>query len=255
MMIRSKAILPAKVDMLTPIERLPNSKLRCVCDCGNERICRIGHFNAGNVRSCGCTKFTKVVEGATGPCIVEGCNAERCNSKGWCWMHYTRWRRHGDPLHTERGKPQEWLDAHAGYEGDDCLPWPFGGRDNGYGTMIYDGDHCSAHRKMCELRHGPAPTPRHEAAHSCGKGHEGCVNPNHLSWKTPSENNLDKLLHGTHNRGERHFCATLTEQIVREARDRYRPFVVTCKMLAAEYGVGEAAIKLAIQRRTWRWLK
>lgn len=52
---------------------------------------------------------------------------------------------------------------------------------------------------MCELAHGPAPSGKHQAAHNCGKGHEGCVNPRHLEWKTNKENSIDKIRHGTTN--------------------------------------------------------
>lgn len=62
-MIRSKKIReaargqdwePKKVGMLLAVERLPGSKVRCICDCGNERILRVGHFNAEYFKSCGC---------------------------------------------------------------------------------------------------------------------------------------------------------------------------------------------------------
>jgi hypothetical protein len=49
---------------------------------------------------------------------------------------------------------------------------------------------------MCELAHGEPPTSKHEAAHSCGKGHEGCVNPKHLAWKTKTENRQESNEHG-----------------------------------------------------------
>lgn len=35
-------------------EWLPDSNLRCRCDCGNERLVRVGHFNTGKIKSCGC---------------------------------------------------------------------------------------------------------------------------------------------------------------------------------------------------------
>lgn len=185
--------------MLTPVERLPNSRLRCVCDCGNQRICRVGHFNAGSVRSCGCTRFHKRPEGAHGPCIVEGCDAQRCNSRGWCWMHYTRWRRHGDPHVTAYGQAQQWLDDHVGYEGDSCLLWPFGHSSTGYGTVNYYGTVGGAHRFMCRLAHGEPPSPDMQAAHRCGV--RSCVNPKHLRWATQAENEADKIIHGTYNHG------------------------------------------------------
>lgn len=243
-----------RVHMLEVVERLPNSRYRCRCDCGTERVVKVGHFHAGNAKSCGCTLFRADV-GAHGPCAIEGCGKPRCNSRGWCWQHYTRWRRHGDPMHSEVGHPQAWLLAHVDFDGESCLTWPFGGRDNGYGTLVFDGEHLSAHRQMCVLVNGPAPSPAHEAAHSCGKGHEGCVHPKHLSWKTPVENQADKIAHGTDNRGERHPFAMLTEEAVRSIRQRYRPRQVTYAALAAEYGVTPAAVACAVRRDTWGWLE
>lgn len=97
-----------------------------------------------------------------------------------------------------KGKGIVWLREHAAYEGDDCLIWPFFRlQPGGYGSFGFNGRLYYAHRMMCEMVHGAPPTPEHHAAHSCGRGHDGCVNPNHLSWKTASENLLDKRGHGT----------------------------------------------------------
>ena len=74
----------------------------------------------------------------------------------------------------------EWLRDHVSFEGDECLIWPFT-RMSGYaGHITIDGHQQYACRVMCGLAHGPAPTPRHETAHSCGNGVEGCINPKHL---------------------------------------------------------------------------
>jgi hypothetical protein len=43
-----------RVEMLEVVEKLPKSRYRCVCDCGKEKILRIGHFNSGKMKSCGC---------------------------------------------------------------------------------------------------------------------------------------------------------------------------------------------------------
>lgn len=96
-----------------------------------------------------------------------------------------------------KGKALAWLLAHVGYQGDDCLPWPFSSCWNGYGSVSINGKIRKAHRAMCELAHGEPPTPRHLAAHSCNNGHLGCVNQRHLSWKTPRENMLDRQAAGT----------------------------------------------------------
>jgi hypothetical protein len=98
----------------------------------------------------------------------------------------------------DKGRGAEFLRANVAYAGDDCLTWILKGRDGkGYGQVAYGGKLRLAHRVMCILAHGEPPTPEHHAAHSCGKGHEACVNPRHLSWKTASENQADTVTHGT----------------------------------------------------------
>lgn len=96
-----------------------------------------------------------------------------------------------------QSKSLDWLKAHVSYAGDDCLVWPFC-RDGRVGRgRAWDGKRgWWAHRLMCVLAHGDPPTPKHQAAHNCGKGHYGCVNPRHLEWKTNSENQLDRRKNG-----------------------------------------------------------
>lgn len=102
------------------------------------------------------------------------------------------------PKNKGKGKAATFLIALMGHKGDDCITWPFA-KDSriGRGMLGYNGKHYWAHRLMCELAHGPAPTDRPQTAHSCGNGHKGCVNPNHLSWKTAKENGQDRVAHGT----------------------------------------------------------
>lgn len=53
-MIEIQDMIGKRVEMLVVIERLPNSYVRCSCDCGNEKVMRVGHFNSGTLKSCGC---------------------------------------------------------------------------------------------------------------------------------------------------------------------------------------------------------
>lgn len=101
------------------------------------------------------------------------------------------------PRNRGKGKGAAWLRAHVSYHGNDCLPWPFF-RDPrvGRGRVGFEGHQYWAHRLMCEWAHGEPPTPKHQAAHECGKGHYGCVNPRHLRWKTNSENQIDRRRNG-----------------------------------------------------------
>lgn len=96
-----------------------------------------------------------------------------------------------------------WLREHAQFTGHDCLLWPFG-KARGYGQVTAgNGDKriLKAHRVMCGMAHGEPPTPKHEAAHSCGN--HGCVNPNHLSWKTRAENQAESVAMGRKYTGGR----------------------------------------------------
>lgn len=101
---------------------------------------------------------------------------------------------------ARESKAYAWLVAQVGYTGEDCLSWPFS-RVDGYGQLGLPGTRKTvrANRLMCELVHGPAPSPQHQAAHECGQGANGCVHPKHLFWKTVSENSKDCVAHGTHN--------------------------------------------------------
>lgn len=101
------------------------------------------------------------------------------------------------PKNTGRGAAVTFLRERVTYDGPGCLIWPFYRRSTGYGTLSVCKRQNYAHRFMCELVNGPPPSPDHEAAHSCGNGHGGCVHPKHLSWKTASENHLDRRGHGT----------------------------------------------------------
>ena len=96
-----------------------------------------------------------------------------------------------------KGRAAAWIFDHVNYQGADCLIWPFSRSDTGYGQLGYMGEIYKAHRFMCMQAHGKPPSPFHEAAHNCGNGFGGCVHPQHLGWKTPSENQLDRARHGT----------------------------------------------------------
>src|SRR5690606_29105850 len=100
---------------------------------------------------------------------------------------------------------------------------------------------------------GPPPTVEHEAAHSCGKGHEGCVNPHHLRWATSTENKADTLIHGTRNRGERNRSAKLTDAKVYEIR-RLLAAGMTQTAIAAMFAVSLTTISKIAAGKIWGWL-
>lgn len=186
-------------------------------------------------------------------CSVEGCENPPNGKKGMCNAHYLRQYRHGDVNHTERmanGTYQKWLLAHLDYEGEDCLKWPFATCKDGRGMTSIEGLK-QPHRWMCHMRHGPAPSDTHQAAHSCGKGHEGCVNPNHLRWATPVENAADREIHGTQARGEKHHSSKLTQDQVDLIRDM-EGSGFTNAQIGALFGVHAETIGDIYRGITWQ---
>jgi hypothetical protein len=105
---------------------------------------------------------------------------------------------------------------------------------------------------VCIHTQGSAPSDEHEVAHLCGKGHEGCINPHHLSWKTSKENNADKLKHGTYNGGTKHCFAKLTEEDVRTIRREAVRRKVTFGQLAERFGMSAEAIGRVYRRQTYK---
>lgn len=188
-------------------------------------------------------------------CSIPGCGKTH-KGKGFCASHYKRLRLHGDPLGggVSPEEPRRFYhEVVLQYDGDDCLIWPYTRNGCGYGRIQRNGKRREVHRVLCEDTKGPPPTPKHESAHSCGKGHLGCVTKGHLSWKTHKENNDDKLAHGTHNRGERHPLAKLTEAEARQIlnlKGKERQVDI-----AKRFGISKTQVSAIQTGQKWQWLQ
>lgn len=176
-------------------------------------------------------------------CSIDGCD-KRVFSRGWCSKHWKRWRTTGDPLTTKKTPSGDatrfFREVVVPYAGDDCLTWPFKRGKNGYGHLGVDRRMQLVHRLACEAVNGPPPTPEHQAAHTCGKGRDGCCNPKHLRWATAKENTADKNAHGTMLRGSDNGWAKLTEADVRQVRALRGK--LSQRKLAAMFGVSQAHV-------------
>lgn len=135
----------------------------------------------------------------------------------------------------------QWIAEHRDHCGSNhCLIWPYGHNSAGYPTFGRRGKMVYVHRYMCEYRYGSAPKGC-QAAHSCGN--TKCCNPMHLSWKTPSANQYDRIGHGRPFTGRRH---TLNAwQILQIRCSSKRPAA-----LAKIFGVTEANIRHIRSGRT-----
>lgn len=188
-------------------------------------------------------------------CAITDCGNVRL-ARGFCAKHYQRWLVHGDPLTVKfkkaaDGEPRKFLEALP-LEGDGCVLWPYSKNNVGYGQInLRNGKKALAHRISCERKNGSPPTDKHRAAHSCGKGHLGCVAPWHLSWKTDKENSADMDIHGTRSCGERHH-AKLTEAKVREILALAGS--LSQAQIAEQYGVSQTLISKLIRGGGWQHL-
>lgn len=150
-----------------------------------------------------------------------------------------------------RRKTTEFVKAAAAAEHGECILWPFAqagvGADKGegYGKIYFEGRQTYSHIAACKLKHGPKPTPQHEAEHLCPR--KLCCNGNHVQWALHSPNCMRRTEHGTQLQGEKHPMVKLTTDQVRAIRMSPQTGV----FLASFYGVSTALISLIRSRKLW----
>ncbi len=195
-------------------------------------------------------KSGRALNGQRPSCSVVDCN-NTAQCRGWCAMHYSRWKKHGDPQGGRAfdGEQHKFIETVAlVYTSDDCLRWPFSFRNN-YPRIWTAQGLGGAHQYVCQVVNGPRPSPKHHAAHNCG--HNWCVNPKHLRWATPVENNADKIKHGTAQRGEKHPNARLRAVDVVEIRASVKSDLV----LSRRFAVTVQCINQIRLGKSWRHLE
>lgn len=183
-------------------------------------------------------------------CSVAGCSAIATRI-GLCNAHYLRKWRYGDPLKggTPRGMAQKFILDNVNHSNEvDCLIWPFCRNNAGYGDVNFPNIEGLAHRVMCFLAHGKPINPDDEAAHSCGNGHSGCINPHHLSWKTRIQNIHDKKQHGTQPSGADIHFAKLNSNEALEIKYSLK----SNAEMADKFNVSTVTIKNIRDGRTWK---
>lgn len=188
-------------------------------------------------------------------CSIDGC-AAKVRARGWCTKHWKRWRYHGDPLfltRKENGSAIRFLNSIAiPYTGDDCLFWPHTRDRYGYPRMVINKKNTSVSRYLCEHKFGQAPTELHQAAHNCGNGYLGCCNPKHLRWATRTENESDKIIHGTKLRGSLIGNSKLTESDVKMIISMKGKYLQ--REIAEMFGVKQMQISRILRGERWSWL-
>lgn len=140
----------------------------------------------------------------------------------------------------------------------DCWLWLGAKNDDGYGIVGHVG---KAHRVAWELTNGKIPADQH-VLHRCDN--PGCVRPDHLFLGSNHDNVLDRHSKGRSanlfpagdahparlRRGSPHWAAKLSDEAVREIRERREQGSTTVD-LGRAFNVHPATIS-RIARRKWR---
>jgi len=92
------------------------------------------------------------------------------------------------------------------------------------------------HVLVAEAFHGPRPEGFHAAHHDGNREHNTAIN---IRWKTVSDNQLDRLRHGTGGQGSANPRARLKESDIR-----------TVRALSADYTQADIALLFGVSRRT-----
>ena len=140
----------------------------------------------------------------------------------------TRWG--GTRDHPVRGRVLK-LQSHDGY----------------HRVQLRRGKLFRIHRLVLLAFVGPCP-PGNEVRHLDGNGLNNEIE--NLAYGTREENQADRVLHGTSNRGERSGSSRLTESDVHEIRAS----PLRTGLLAKRFGVSRDAIQDVRSGHTWGWL-
>jgi len=191
---------------------------RGLCSLHYQRLLRTGDVMAG--------KPPEQKKPSGRRCKIDNCQNQ---SHAWdmCQKHYIRAKTHGSPnaTHERYMRKRRWLEANANHNGDDCLKWPFSVSAHGRGTVTVDGKTMPAPRYMCILASGQPPSPKHHAAHTCGR---------------------------TQRRGTAINTNKLTEDDVRAIRRMIGK--ASGVEIAKAWGITPAMVSSIKTRKAWDWL-
>lgn len=262
---------------LTVVERAPNrgrTYWTCRCECGADVEASAGNLRSDRTQSCGCDWARPPRYELTGETfgrltVVERAPDQDGRGKTWWLCHCTCGAERialGESLRNGRtnscgthcvnaiGRRPWPTDSRilAGPDGSIVGPsgrplTPFTDPDGYLRINVYRAgkwQQVGVHVVVCETFHGPRPGGMH-AAHENGIKAD-CRSAN-LAWKTPTENEADKVEHDTRAWGERHGMRKLTESDVQEIRTSAEP----ARVLAARYPVGAPMIRRIRARRSW----
>lgn len=112
-----------------------------------------------------------------------------------------------------------------------------------------EGERYLVHRLVARAFIGPPPDRKSQCCHNDGNPANNTLS--NLRWDSIRGNRGDRVKHGTHNHGERHPMAILTEAQALEIIADNR----TQRQIAADYGITQSAVHAIKARKSWKHLR
>lgn len=158
----------------------------------------------------------------------------------------------------------EWLKQRLAEPfGEECVEWPWAKKAGGYGKVNdlsgRPARYLYVHRVSCEYVHGPAPSDKPMALHSCDN--PACFNPKHLRWGDHKSNVFDAVSRGRNSKppnskgggeGEANYGHKLCNEDVLAIRDSYIPGATSYNSLAKQFGVNHTMIRKIVKQEAWK---
>ena len=134
--------------------------------------------------------------------------------------------------------------------------WVYSGAKDkdGYHRVCIHHISVRAHRFMWVIFNGDIPDGYY-ICHTCDN--PSCVNPEHLFLGTPTDNAQDRDRKGRNGalKGQDVWLSKLTEEQVRDIRNRYLRGDITQLEIARQYNVSRLTISAIIVNRSWKHIE
>lgn len=188
-------------------------------------------------------------------CKIEGCD-KTAYGRGWCPMHYRRWKKYGDPLTVKQQQnhglsPVERLMARRELNGQ-CWEWTGNASQETRWTNTGTLPMFILPYPFVSAFPGPIPTGMY-VCHRCDN--PKCFRPEHLFLGDQQMNMDDKMKKKRHrygvSRGAAHGCSKLTDQQVREIRASEGP----SRVVAEQYGISSRQVRDIQALTVWKHLR